>query len=361
MRVADNNEAGRGDPEATEVIRVPENTFDDEQMFEDNEPESHDPEATEVIALPSNAFDEHGVPEAGTGVDGTTSGDVEVDPVDDSGPRLVRRWRQFVEYVKTDDARRHLPYAAAVAALITVGIGIWVATGVRGEDSDAVSDAADASELSGTQSFDDITALLPGGYSTTEVTPTASGSVSETPSDVPPPGEELSVAAGASEEPVASDAVTITETAPVGAVSADSVATETTTETQTETPAPSTITETSAASQWPNVSLNGSVSVQAPSPQPRTDTPQTVVVQPSTVTVTVTVPAQSTSRSAAPSVTRTTTPKSTSCRPPATTTTKPKTTTTTARPSVTQTQRPQPSTTTSKKPANTSSSPRPCG
>ncbi|MFD6391193.1 hypothetical protein [Nocardia sp. NPDC060259] len=315
-----------------------------------------DPELTEVIRMPVNSDDSDDADDLNDEQLLDNEPDTEVVPDEEPASPLARQWRRFASYAKSASARRHLPYAAVAAAVVCAGIGVLVATGTNTESTDAVTDAAASSEeVPGTQSFDDITALLPGGYDETATVETTEPSTfSEIPSDLPLPEGGLGTD-GATEDPLASEPVTVTETAPIDPVGSDDpVVTETVTDTATETSEPTTVTETPAGSQWPNVSLNGSVTM----PERGGGGSQHPDVAPSTVTVTVEAPAETTT---APT-TKTTTPKPkpSSCRTATPSKTKPKSTTTpktttTRVPSTTRTQRP----TTPKKSATTTTA-RPC-
>ncbi|MFI6168524.1 hypothetical protein ACIBCN_17225 [Nocardia sp. NPDC051052] len=355
-------------------MRAPDNNEPD-----NNEPDNNDPDATKVIVIPVDAFDgEHGPDETNT-ADGPDDLADEVADADDSDEDegldeevvspLVRRWRRVTDYVTTGDVRRHLPYAAAAAVAIIAVITVVIATGTGPKKTDEVTDTASSSDTSsGTQSFDDITQLLQGGLAntTTPLETSFPTTVSETPSDVPPPGDIPSVEPEGIDQSITPATVAVTDSAPIENVSGDPVSTETSV--TTETVAPSTITETPTAGPGPGFSIDGSISVQA-SRQPSTAVPGgpstvTVVVpagttppQPSTVTVIV--PATTTPQQPKPSAS-----KPTGC-PTTTTPSKTKTTT----PSLTTSTRAQATTTptrattpapTSKKPTTTTTTAQPC-
>ncbi|MFI9400752.1 hypothetical protein [Nocardia sp. NPDC052316] len=348
MRTPDNNTPDHDDPDKTQVIAIPVDAF----------AEGH-------VSDEVNAFDDADDVDQDGSEEDFTDGDESVD--EEPVSPLRRRWRQVAAYATAGDVRRHLPYAAAAAVAIIAVITVLIVTGTEPKKSDEVSDAASLSDAEvGTQSFDDITQLLQGGLANT--TPVETGvatTVSETPTDVPPPGEVPNVEPGDIDQSITPATVTVTDSAQVDTVSGDDPVT-TETSVVTETAAPSTITETPSGGPGPGFSIDGSISVQA-SRQPSTQAPGgpstvTVVVpadttppQPSTVTVIV--PATTTAQQPKPS-----TAKPTGC--PTTTTSKPKTTTsapaTTTRPPATT--RPQRTTTpapTSKKPTTTTTA-RPC-
>ncbi|MFI6999055.1 hypothetical protein [Nocardia sp. NPDC050175] len=341
-------------------MREPDNKDPDKY-----DPGYDDPEATKVIAIPAGIHeDQHSPdePNAFDDPDDVSEGDV---PGEDAAPGeeavspLVRRWRRVSDYVTAGDVRRHLPYAAAAAVVMIAVITVVIVTATNPKKTGEVTDAASSSDASpGTQSFDDITQLLQGGLAST-TTPLETSfptTVSETPGDVPPPGDIPSVEPVGGDQSVTPATVTVTDSAPIENVSGDPVTTET--GVTTETVAPSTITETPTAS--PGFSIDGSISVQA-SRQPSTQVPGggpstvTVVVpagttppQPSTVTVIV--PATTTPP-------RPSTSKPTGCptatTPTKTTTTTPSPTTTTRAPSTTSPQRTTTPPSTSKKPTAT--------
>ncbi|WP_331758539.1 hypothetical protein OG225_40745 (plasmid) [Nocardia sp. NBC_01377] len=352
MRADDNSEPEDDNPETHQGIAIPRRITD----FDSNS--EADPDATVVIMLPQQAFDDGVVLDVDVVVEGELT-DVESDGADGRPVPLLSRWQRFVRTVGKDVLRRHLPYAAVAAVVVSVGVGLWIITAGPSENSETVGDAAASAELA-TQSFDDITALIPGDYTPTELVPTAPSSMSEIPSEVALPGQDMSAEFGVAEDPTVPGVVTVTETAPAESIG-DPVVVETVTQTPTESGVPSTVTETSTAQQWPSVSLNGSVSMPPVTIPQGTGAPQIVVVQPSTVTVTV--PAETTSTTAGQSppksaVPRTTTARPSVCRTPAATD-KPKARTTTASPAST-TQSVHPSTPTTPKKSSSTTTVRPC-
>ncbi|WP_433664521.1 hypothetical protein ACQPW1_21765 [Nocardia sp. CA-128927] len=258
MRPPDNNEPDYDDPEATKVIAIPVGALDGERV-------SDETNAVETAGDSVDDVSDHDVSDGGEALD------------EESVSPLLRRWRRVIEYASAGDVRRHLPYAVAAAVAIIAVITVLIVTGTGPKKSDAVTDAAS----SGTQSFADITQLLQGGLAST-TTPLETSfptTVSETPGDVPPPGDIPNVEPEGSDQSITPATVTVTDSASIENVSGDPVTTETSV--MTETVAPSTITETPTAARGPGLSIDGSISVQA------SRQPPTPGGGPSTVTVVV--------------------------------------------------------------------------
>ncbi|MEV0766118.1 hypothetical protein [Nocardia sp. NPDC050435] len=325
MQGTEVDDAEGRDPEPTEIIGVARGHLVNEPLG-DHEDTGHDDD----VSASSAAFTDDD--------EDAEYGDFDHGPADE-GSRWRRSWNQGIEYLRSAQVRRHLPYAAVAAIAATAVVGALIVTTTKPESADDVTDTAASSEDWGTQSFDDLSGLNAGLDTTSPVEATTFPEL--TPTEEPLPDADPLAPIDPSAEPIALPGDTITETVPVDPVDSNPV-TETITETPTESP--TTITETPSGPDWPNISVSASV----PDIGSNGSNPSTVTVvvpaDPSTVTITAT-PATTTKPN------KTTTPKPGQCRP--TTTPAKPSTTTPKKTTPPKTSSSSPTTTTKKKPTTT--------